>query len=117
MLIKLILKRKLRIFKRIGFDSFVKNTQKCTKLQHVLHKTKKWITQKYLTQWKEKIYLSNIIHAQRTIDKLPVMVEKNVLFDIGGELQRILEDYVHLKLTTQSTFYDEVGKHIHDEYY
>jgi hypothetical protein len=36
--------------------------------------------------------LSNICNAQQTIDELPIEVEKNVLYDVGGELQRILEE-------------------------
>ena len=28
------------------------------------------------------------------------------MYDIGGEIQRILEDNVHLKLTEHSSFYD-----------
>ena len=41
---------------------------------------------------RESIYLSNICHAQKTIDKIPLEVEKNILYDIGGEIQRIVED-------------------------
>ena len=91
-----------------AFMSMKLHLHRAKKLKHLLSKKSISLTRHYMTEWKETIYLNNIQHAQKTIDSLPSQIEKNILYDIGGEVQRILEDNIHIKLTDNTSFYGEV---------
>lgn len=88
-----------------------KNNHKVAKLlKYLAWKKEKMQKFNSLTIWKETIYLKNIQYAQRTIDRLPLEVEKNVLYDVGGEMQRVLEENLHLKLGKGNEFYEDVDR-------
>ena len=47
------------------------------------------------------------------MDRLSLQVEKNVLYDVGGEVQRILEDHNINRLSSQNvdhSLYNEIDK-------
>ncbi|CAI2386761.1 unnamed protein product [Moneuplotes crassus] len=70
--------------------------RKCRRLRGVVKR--RWRMEKIraLSIWKEGLFLANMVHAQKVMDGLPLKVEKNVLYDVGGEIQDILEkNYVY----------------------
>lgn len=65
-----------------------------------------------MTKFKKE-HEKNLQLFHDNMDKLSLQVEKNVLYDVGGEVQRILEDHHIYKMTNQNldhSLYEEVEK-------